>query len=201
MNVTKTYTVAAGDTAGDLTVSGVALGTSATLQDDAGNDADLSSLTATVGTSDAIVIDTTAPATPTISAITTPDDDATPTITITAEAGSTVAVYANGVELGNATESSTTAGSFSYTSSALVKKIEDKNSELVVYCSLGIRSESIASKLKKAGYSNVFNLYGGIFEWKNNGFTVYNLENIETENIHAYSKDWGIWLKKGKKVF
>jgi hypothetical protein len=96
------------------------LGTSATLQDDAGNDADLSSLTATVGTSDAIVIDTTAPATPTVDSIKTPDDDATPTITITAEAGSTVAVYANGVELGNATESSTTAGSFSYTSSALV---------------------------------------------------------------------------------
>jgi len=80
-------------------------------------------------------------------------------------------------------------------------KIPNKNSEIVVYCSIGIRSEIIASKLKKAGYSNVFNLYGGIFEWKNNGFTVYNLENIETENIHAYSKDWSIWLKKGKKVF
>jgi len=33
-----------------------------------------------------------------------------------------------------------------------------------VYCSLGIRSEVIAKKLKKAGYTNVFNLYGGIFE-------------------------------------
>lgn len=80
-------------------------------------------------------------------------------------------------------------------------KIPNKNSKIVVYCSIGIRSETIASKLKKAGYSNVFNLYGGIFEWKNNNFTVYNLENVETENVHAYSKDWSVWLKKGKKVF
>jgi len=44
------------------------------------------------------------------------------------------------------------------------KKLPNKNSKIVVYCSLGIRSEVIAKKLKKAGYTNVFNLYGGIFE-------------------------------------
>ncbi len=84
---------------------------------------------------------------------------------------------------------------------SVVRKIQDKNSEIVVYCSLGIRSESIASKLKKAGYSNVFNLYGGIFEWKNNNFPVYNLENTETKNVHAFSIEWAKWLKKGNKVF
>lgn len=84
---------------------------------------------------------------------------------------------------------------------SVLTKIPFKNSEIVVYCSIGIRSETIASKLKKAGYTNVFNLYGGIFEWKNNHFTVYDLENEATENVHAYSKDWSIWLKKGKKVF
>lgn len=84
---------------------------------------------------------------------------------------------------------------------SVLTKIPNKNSEIVVYCSIGIRSETIASKLKKAGYPNVFNLYGGIFEWKNNNFKVYNFENIETENVHAYSKEWSFWLKKGKKVF
>ncbi|MFH6767847.1 rhodanese-like domain-containing protein [Gaetbulibacter aquiaggeris] len=84
---------------------------------------------------------------------------------------------------------------------SVIAKIPNKNSEIVVYCSIGIRSETIASKLKKAGYTNVFNLYGGIFEWKNNNFRVYNLENAETENVHVYSKEWGNWLKKGKKVF
>jgi len=84
----------------------------------------------------------------------------------------------------------------------LVKnKLPNKNETMVVYCSLGIRSESIANKLKKAGYNNVFNLYGGIFEWKNNNFKVYNSEGKETDNIHAFSKEWSKWLLKGNKVY
>jgi len=70
-----------------------------------------------------------------------------------------------------------------------------------VYCSLGIRSEDIAEKLKKAGYNNVLNLYGGIFEWKNKDFTVYNSEGTQTEKIHTFSKEWSKWLTKGIKVY
>lgn len=77
----------------------------------------------------------------------------------------------------------------------------DKNEKIVVYCSLGIRSETIATKLKKAGYKNVFNLYGGIFEWKNKDFSVYNSEGKETENVHTFSKEWSQWLTKGEKVY
>ncbi|TYA74830.1 rhodanese-like domain-containing protein [Seonamhaeicola marinus] len=80
-------------------------------------------------------------------------------------------------------------------------KIPSKDSKIVVYCSLGIRSEDIAEKLKKAGYKNVYNLYGGIFEWKNNDNPVYNSEEKETENVHTFSKDWSKWLKKGTKVY
>ena len=84
----------------------------------------------------------------------------------------------------------------------LVKnKLPNKNETIVVYCSLGIRSESIANKLKKAGYNNVFNLYGGIFEWKNNNFKVYNSEGKETDSIHAFSKEWSKWVLKGNKVY
>ena len=84
----------------------------------------------------------------------------------------------------------------------LVKnKLPNKNETIVVYCSLGIRSESIANKLKKAGYNKVFNLYGGIFEWKNNNFKVYNSEGKETDNIHAFSKEWSKWILKGNKVY
>jgi rhodanese-related sulfurtransferase len=80
-------------------------------------------------------------------------------------------------------------------------KIPNKNEVIVVYCSLGIRSETIANRLKKAGYKNVFNLYGGIFEWKNNNFKVYNSEGKETNNIHVFSKEWSRWLLKGNKVY
>lgn len=83
----------------------------------------------------------------------------------------------------------------------IAKLIKDKEQQIVVYCSLGIRSEDIAEKLKEAGYTNVLNLYGGIFEWKNNNFPVYNIEEKETEDIHTFSEAWSKWLLKGNKVF
>lgn len=80
-------------------------------------------------------------------------------------------------------------------------KLPNKDSKIVVYCSLGIRSEDIAEKLKKAGYTNVFNLYGGIFEWKNNDLEVLNSQEKSTDSIHTFSKAWSKWLTKGIKVY
>lgn len=80
------------------------------------------------------------------------------------------------------------------------KKIQNKNEKIVVYCSLGVRSETIGMKLKEAGFTNIQNLYGGIFEWKNQNFKVYTNTSNETENVHAYSKTWSKWLLKGNKV-
>jgi rhodanese-related sulfurtransferase len=82
---------------------------------------------------------------------------------------------------------------------AVLKKIP-KNAEIIVYCSVGYRSEKVTEKLQKMGYSNAKNLYGGIFEWRNAGYEVYNLKG-KTEQTHAYNKDWGIWLSKGQKVY
>ncbi|CAL2108111.1 phage shock protein E [Tenacibaculum sp. 190524A02b] len=77
----------------------------------------------------------------------------------------------------------------------------DKNAKIVVYCSLGIRSEDIAEKLHKAGYTNIYNLYGGIFEWKNQNNSVVNKQNKTTDKIHTFNKEWSKWLTKGKKVY
>ncbi len=81
-----------------------------------------------------------------------------------------------------------------------LKKVPKKDAVIVVYCSLGVRSEDIAEKLKNKGYTKVYNLYGGIFEWKNNGNPVFS-KGIETNKVHAYSKEWGTWLLKGEKVY
>lgn len=81
------------------------------------------------------------------------------------------------------------------------QKLVNKDSKIIVYCSLGIRSENIAEKLKKAGYNNVFNLYGGIFEWKSNNNEVYNSQEKKTDSIHTFSKEWSKWLRKGTKVY
>lgn len=76
-----------------------------------------------------------------------------------------------------------------------------KDSKLVVYCSVGYRSEKVAEKLKAKGFTNVSNLYGGIFEWKNQGNQVVDKKNQPTDSVHAYNKMWGIWLNKGVKVY
>ncbi len=78
--------------------------------------------------------------------------------------------------------------------------IPNKNEQIVVYCSLGIRSEDIAEQLQKLGYTNVYNLYGGIFEWKNSNFPIYNKQG-KTNKIHGFSKEWSKWLTKGECVY
>jgi rhodanese-related sulfurtransferase len=75
-----------------------------------------------------------------------------------------------------------------------------KDSKIVVYCSVGYRSERVGEKLKAAGFEQVYNLYGGIFQWKNEGYEVYHNEE-KTERVHAYSPRWGKWLEKGERVY
>ena len=81
-----------------------------------------------------------------------------------------------------------------------LKKI-DKEKEIIVYCSVGYRSEKVAEKLNQKGFKNVSNLYGGIFEWKNNKFPIVNSLNQLTDSVHAYNKLWGVWLNEGIKVY
>ena len=76
-----------------------------------------------------------------------------------------------------------------------------KTSTIVVYCSLGIRSEDIGEKIKEYGYPNVFNLYGGIFEWKNNNLEIVNYYNKITDSIHTFSEKWSRWMQNGIKVY
>jgi len=77
----------------------------------------------------------------------------------------------------------------------------EKNTSMVVYCSVGVRSENIGEKLLEAGYTDVKNLYGGIFQWKNSGYTVYATDGNPTEKVHAYNRRWGKLLHNGEKIY
>jgi rhodanese-related sulfurtransferase len=79
--------------------------------------------------------------------------------------------------------------------------ISNMETPIVVYCTLGIRSEMIAAKLQKAGYKNVKNLYGGICEWKNKKYKVIDSTQNTTNNIHTFSKEWSKWLLNGNTIF
>ena len=63
------------------------------------------------------------------------------------------------------------------------------------------QQKEILSKLLEMGYTKVYNLYGGIFDWKNQSQIVVNHLNLPTDSIHAYSKLWSTWLHKGIKVY
>ena len=81
------------------------------------------------------------------------------------------------------------------------KEVPSKETPIIVYCSVGVRSENIGEKLLKAGYSDVKNLYGGIFEWKNQGYPVYTANGQPTEKVHAYNKRWGRFLQNAEKIY
>lgn len=76
-----------------------------------------------------------------------------------------------------------------------------KQSKIIIYCSVGYRSERIGERFLQRGFSNVFNLYGGIFNWVNEGHEVVDDNQKPTNRIHAYSNSWGKFLKTGEKVF
>jgi rhodanese-related sulfurtransferase len=69
----------------------------------------------------------------------------------------------------------------------------DPDQEIIVYCSVGYRSSKIGLELIEAGYTNVKNLYGGIFLWANMGRPLFH-KSSETKRIHAYNRKWGRFI-------
>ncbi len=76
-----------------------------------------------------------------------------------------------------------------------------KEDKLIVYCSVGYRSEKITKRLQDMGFKDVSNLYGGIFEWVNQGQEIVDDSGHPTTKIHAYDKHWGKWVEKGEKIY
>jgi rhodanese-related sulfurtransferase len=74
----------------------------------------------------------------------------------------------------------------------------DKSKPIVLYCSIGYRSEKIGEKLKDAGYTNVQNLFGSIFEWVNQELPVENSKDEIVKKVHTYNRLWGKWVDKKK---
>ena len=73
-----------------------------------------------------------------------------------------------------------------------------KDSKIILYCSIGYRSEKIGEKLIKLGYTNVLNLYGSIFEWVNQGNQLFDINGNTTHKIHTYNRNWSKWVDEGK---
>jgi rhodanese-related sulfurtransferase len=79
----------------------------------------------------------------------------------------------------------------------LVESLE-KGKKIALYCSVGYRSEKIGERLIKAGFADVSNVYGSIFEWVNQGYPIVNNDNVPVDSIHTYNKKWGRWVTNQK---
>ncbi len=83
-----------------------------------------------------------------------------------------------------------------------LEKVEglDKNQPVLVYCTVGARSQEIGKKLREAGFKQVYNLYGGIIHWSNESQPLFK-DSLPTKQVHTYSRTWGVWLTSGEKVY
>jgi rhodanese-related sulfurtransferase len=65
-----------------------------------------------------------------------------------------------------------------------------KETPIVTYCAVGYRSGEMADRLRAAGFGNVHNLEGSIFQWANEHRPLVH-EDERLSTVHPYSRFWG----------
>ncbi len=69
-----------------------------------------------------------------------------------------------------------------------------KETAIVTYCAVGYRSGELAERLRAAGFTNVRNLEGSIFQWANERRPLVR-ENTAVSQVHPYNSFWGRLLE------
>jgi rhodanese-related sulfurtransferase len=76
----------------------------------------------------------------------------------------------------------------------------DRSTPIVAYCSVGYRSSQLVERLKQAGFTDVKNLEGSIFEWANKGYPVER-DGKEVRDVHPYDEEWGRLLDPSLRAY
>ena len=71
-----------------------------------------------------------------------------------------------------------------------------KDEAIVTYCSVGYRSAKFAQRLQAAGFTNVRNLDGSIFQWANEGRPLAGASG----KVHPFNKKWGALLEAARRA-
>jgi thioredoxin len=74
----------------------------------------------------------------------------------------------------------------------------DKSKPVFVYCKVGGRSGQAATKLVELGFSNVYNLEGGIMKWNASGKTISAVKSDKI--IGICDQEYNEFIKSNKKV-
>lgn len=87
--------------------------------------------------------------------------------------------------------------------SALIQIGDVKDKDIIVYCSVGVRSSIFAQRaqedLLKMGAVSVANLEHGIFGWHNDQRALVDA-NGTTDVVHPYDAKWGRYVKRSEKT-
>lgn len=65
-----------------------------------------------------------------------------------------------------------------------------KDTEIIVYCSVGYRSAAVAADLQERGFTQVLNLEHSLFEWASKGYPMSSASG-GTDKVHPFNKAWG----------
>ena len=65
-----------------------------------------------------------------------------------------------------------------------------KETPIVTYCAVGYRSGEMADRLRAAGFANVRNLEGSIFQWANEHRPLMH-DDERVSQVHPYNTFWG----------
>lgn len=69
-----------------------------------------------------------------------------------------------------------------------------KETPIVTYCAVGYRSGEMAKRLRAAGFTNVHNLEGSIFQWANERRPLVQGDQ-PASRVHPYNNLWGRLLE------
>lgn len=75
------------------------------------------------------------------------------------------------------------------------------NAPILVYCTVGLRSNGLAKELQKKGFTNVYEVKGGILSWANKGNVLQNSAGENTDTVHTYNTFFSPFLRSGKPVY
>ena len=76
-------------------------------------------------------------------------------------------------------------------SSVIAERGLGKDTEIIVYCSVGYRSAFIAANLQARGFTKVLNLEHSLFEWANKGYPMTSASG-STDKVHPFNKAWSV---------
>ncbi len=75
-----------------------------------------------------------------------------------------------------------------------------KDTEIIVYCSVGYRSAGVAADLQERGYTRVLNLEHSLFEWANKGYPMINATG-QTDKVHPFNKAWSVLVNESLHAY